>query len=386
MNLFNFGRMTTGFVAVLVGYTSAAAIIFQVAVNLAVTDSQLASWFWALGIGMAMTTIGLSWYYRAPILIVWSTPGAALLVSGVVGLSLGEAIGVFLVSSLLITLTGITGAFDRLIALIPSQIASAMLAGVLLQFGLQVVTEFSQHPLLVGAVVVSFFIVKPILPRYTILISLLVGLVVAISLGQADFDRVSWQVSSPVWVTPEFNITAIIGVAVPLYIVTMASQNLPGFAVLQAHNYKVPASPIITTTGLMGVLMAPFGGFAYNLAAITAAICMGEEADSDPKQRYWAAIWAGLFTVIAGVFATTVVGIFLALPPALVAAIAGLALMSTIGNSLGVALVDTKTRDAAIVTFLVTASGISIFGINSAFWGLLTGLCALAWWVPKKRV
>ncbi|WP_345415893.1 benzoate/H(+) symporter BenE family transporter [Halioxenophilus aromaticivorans] len=372
--------MSAGFVAVLVGYTSAAAIIFQAAHNLGLEDGAIASWFWALGIGMAATTIGLSLYYKTPVVIVWSTPGAALLVTGVEGLTVGQAAGVFLASSLMILITGLTGAFDKIMSFIPGPLAAAMLAGILLQFGLQVFAQLTDHTLLVGAMLAAYFVVKPLLARYAIPIALLVGLVVASVLGQTQLGEISWQMAKPVWVTPEFSLSALIGVAIPLYLVTMASQNLPGLAVLRAHGYSVPASPIVSVTGATGLLMAPFGGFAYNLAAITAAICMGEDADPDPKQRYWAAVWAGLFTAVAGVFAASVVALFLALPTALVAAIAGLALLATIGNSLTSALGDEASKEAATITFLVTASGVTLFGINSAFWGLVAGLLVTHWW------
>ena len=377
--------MSTGFVAVLVGYTSAAAIIFQAAHNLGLNDASIASWFWALGIGMALTTIGLSWYFRTPIVIVWSTPGAALLVTGVLGLSVGEAIGVFLASSLMILITGLSGAFDRIMALIPGPIASAMLAGILLQFGIQVFAQLGEQHWLVGAMLLSYFIAKPLLPRYAIPIALLVGLLVAVVQGNTQLAGITWQFTLPVWVTPQFSLSAFIGVAIPLYLVTMASQNLPGLAVLRAHGYSVPASPLVSVTGATGVLLAPFGGFAFNLAAITAAICMGEDSDPDPSERYWSAIWAGIFTALAGIFAATVVALFLALPQALVAAIAGLALLATIGNSLSSALSDSDSKEAATITFLVTASGVTLFGINSAFWGLVAGLLVTHCWQKRQR-
>lgn len=378
--IFNVSYISTGFVAVLIGYASAAAIIFQAATNLGLNDAQITSWFWALGIGMSVTTIVLSWFYRIPILIVWSTPGAALLVTAVSDLTLAQAVGVFFCSSLLIVVTGLTGAIDRLLNIIPGAIANAMLAGVLLQFGLQVFTEFTQQIWLVGPMLLAFFILKPLSARYAIPWTLLVGFLAAIVFQKAEFSNVSWALSGPVWETPEFDFPVIIGVALPLYLVTMASQNLPGLAVLQAHGYRVAASPIITTTGVMGLIMAPFGGFAFNLAAITAAICMGKEVDSDPALRYRAALWSGVFSALAGVFAAAVVGVFIAVPHALVAALAGLALIPTIGTSLKSALIEDQYKEAATVTFLVTASGISVFGISSAFWGLVAGILAARWW------
>ncbi|WP_317929313.1 benzoate/H(+) symporter BenE family transporter [Halioxenophilus sp. WMMB6] len=378
--LFNLGRASAGFVAVLVGYTSSAAIIFQAANSLGASAAEVTSWFWALGIGLSVLTIGLSWWFRSPVMMAWSTPGAALLVTGLQDLSMAEAVAVFLLSSVLILITGLTKLFDRLMRLIPGPIAAAMLAGVLLRFGLDVFVSLQSQPWLVGIMLLVYLVLKPLLPRYCVPLTLVAGLVVALVQGDTHFAEVSWQMAQPHWVTPEWNWSAMIGVGVPLFLVTMASQNMPGLAVIRAHGYHTPASPIITASGFVGVLLAPFGGFAYNLAAITAAICMGEEADPDPKKRYWAAIWAGIFYALAGLFAASVVAVFDALPLALVAAIAGLALLATIGSSLQAAVVDQSYREAAIITFLVTASGLTIAGIGSAFWGLMIGVLAATVW------
>lgn len=374
--LFSPTHFTTGFIAVLVGYSSSAAIIFQAATSAGASPAEISSWLWALGLGMGLTTIGLSLYYRTPVLTAWSTPGAALLVTGLSGFSLGEAVGIFLFSSLLITLCGITGWFQLIMRHVPRSLASAMLAGVLLQFGMNLFVVLESRFLLVGVMLLAYLILRHSLPRYVIPLALLLGLAVAFAQGSLQLGNLTWELSRPVWVMPELSLPALIGVGVPLFIVTMASQNVPGMAVLRANGYQTPVSPLIGWTGFTGILLAPFGGFAYNLAAITAAICMGEEADPDPKKRYLASTWAGLFYLLTGLFGATVAALFAAFPEELILAIAGLALLGTIGNSLSQALAEPDEREAALLTFLITASGMSVMGVGSAFWGLLVGIAA----------
>ena len=367
-------HIVTGFVVVLVGYASSAAIVFQAAENAGATATELTSWLWALGVGMGLSSLGLSWHYRQPILTAWSTPGAALLVTSLSGLSMSEAIGAFLICSLLITLCGISGWFDHLMALLPPSLAAAMLAGVLFPFGLQAFGALQHQLALAGLMLLCYLLLKNRLPRYAIPMTLLVGLGLAITQGQFDSGNIEWQLAMPVFMMPSFSLNTLIGVAIPLFVVTMASQNMPGLAVLRAHNYQAPASSLISWTGITGLLLAPFGGFAFNLSAITAAICMSEEADPDHNKRYQASIWAGIFYLLAGLFAATVASLLLVLPKTLIMVIAGLALLSTIGNSLYSALIVEQEREAALITFVITASGLSLFGIGSAFWGLVIGL------------
>ncbi|TCK02568.1 benzoate/H(+) symporter BenE family transporter [Marinobacterium mangrovicola] len=369
-------HISAGFVAVLVGYTSSAAIIFQAASAAGASAAEISSWLWALGIGMALTSGGLSLYFKTPVLTAWSTPGAALLVTGLSGLSLNEAVGVFLFSSALITLCGITGWFDRLMKQVPAPLAAAMLAGVLFQFGLQLFGAMETQLLLVGAMLLTYLLGRILLPRYVIPLTLAVGLLIAALQGMLEVETLSWELARPIWTWPEFSVPALIGVGVPLFIVTMASQNVPGLAVLRANGYETPASPLITSTGLTGLILAPLGGFAFNLAAITAAICMGKEADPNPKRRYLASVWAGFFYLLTGIFGATVAALFAAFPAQLVMAIAGLALLGTISGSLSAALKDDEVRDAALITFLATASGMTLVGVGSAFWGLVAGLVA----------
>ncbi len=357
----------------LVGYTSSVAIIFQAALAAGATPAELASWMWALGIGMGATCIGLSLYFRSPILTAWSTPGAALLVTGLDGLTMNQAVGVFMASSLLITLAGASGAFQRIMSLVPRHLAAAMLGGILLRFGMDAFASMQSQPLLVGAMFGTWLVARVALPRYTVPLALMAGIVCASLMGLLRLEALDWTPAAPMLMAPQFSWSAFIGVALPLFIVSMASQNVPGLAVLQANGYTTPASPLVGWTGATGVLLAPFGGFSFNLAAITAAICMSRDADPDPGRRYMAAVWAGIFYLLTGIFGATVVSLFAAFPVELVAAIAGIALLGTIANSMAGALSDEAGRDAAVVTFLCTASGMSLFGIGSAFWGLAAG-------------
>jgi len=374
--LFNLSHLTAGFITVLVGYTSSIAIIFQAVTAAGGTAQDFSSWLWAIGIGMGVNTIGLSLYYRQPVIIAWSTPGAALLATSLSGFTMAEAIGIFLFSSALITLCGATGLFAKLMHHIPQPLAAGMLAGVLLQFGINVFSQLSDHLALVGAMLLSFLVARQLIARYAVPISLLVGILVAQQLGQINTNGVSLAFAIPYWITPSFNWQGLLGVGLPLFLVTMASQNIPGLAVIRANGYDTPASPLIGWSGFTGVLLAPVGGFTFNLAAITAAICMGEEAGNDRNQRYWAAVWAGIFYLLTGIFGATLVGLLDALPNTLVMAIAGLALLGTIGNSMATGLADEHSRDAALLTFLVTASGMSLWGVGSAFWGIVIGLAS----------
>jgi benzoate membrane transport protein len=369
--------IVAGFVTVLVGFASAAAIVFQAASAVGASAAQVGSWMLALGLGMGLTGIVLSLRYRVPVVIAWSTPGAALLVTSAAGLSIEEATGAFLLSAALITLVGFSGWFERAMDRIPVPIASGMLAGVLLRFGLGLFIAMSTELALALGMFLGYLSARRLVSRYAVIAALLVGVLVALVQGLLHLDALRVGLAHPIWVTPHFTARSIIGVGLPLFVVTMASQNVPGVAVLRASGYAVPLSPLIGWTGVANLLVAPFGGFTINLAAITAAICMGREAHEDPRRRYVAAVFAGLFYLIVGVFGATVVALFVAFPPELVAAIAGLALLATIGNGLARATGQENQREAALVTFLVTASGVALAGIGSAFWGLVAGVATL---------
>jgi benzoate membrane transport protein len=370
--------IVAGFITVLVGYTSSAAIVFQAAQAAGATAAELASWMTVLGIGMGLTCIGLSLRYRTPIVTAWSTPGAALLATSLAGVPMGEAIGAFVLCGILITLAGVTGWFERIMNRVPLSLAAAMLAGVLLRFGLEAFLSLTSRFALVAAMFAAYLLGKRWWPRYAVLGVLAAGMAVAAAQGALHFESVRWTAAWPVWTTPVFTWTGAVGIALPLFVVTMASQNVPGVAVLRAHGYGTPVSPLITWTGVASVLLAPFGGFAFNLAAITAAICMGKQAHEDPARRYLAAVAAGVFYLAVGLAGATVGALFAAFPRELVLAVAGFALLATIGNGLATALAAEKDREPALITFLMTASGISLGGIGSAFWGLVAGLVALA--------
>ncbi|MBN8447903.1 MAG: benzoate/H(+) symporter BenE family transporter [Candidatus Accumulibacter sp.] len=374
---FSTSALIAGFVAVLVGFTSSAVIVFQAAQALQATPAEIASWMCALGLGMGLTSIALSLRFRVPVLTAWSTPGAAMLITSAAGVSMPEAIGAFLVSAALITISGFSGWFERMIGRVPISIASGMLAGVLLRFGLDAFIAMKTQFVLVFPMFCAYLICRRLLPRYAIVVTLLLGVGIAATQGLLYVDGLRLELARPVFTTPEFSWRALIGIALPLYVVTMASQNIPGVAVIRASGYQVPISPLIGWTGAANLLLAPFGGFALNLAAITAAICMGREAHENPERRYVAAIAAGVFYVLIGLFGATVGALFLAFPRELVLAIAGFALLGTIGSGLAGALGQEAEREPALLTFLVTASGIALAGIGSAFWGLLAGLAAL---------
>lgn len=365
--------VVAGFVAVLVGFASSVAIVFQAASAAGASNEIMASWLLALGIGMAATCIGLSWYYKAPVITAWSTPGAALLATSLQGLSIEQATGVFIFTAILGLIIGITGWFEKLTKLIPLPLASAMLAGILLQFGFAIFSSMQRQWLLVGSMCLVYLIAKVYWPRYAILLVMLSGIITVVMGGSLDLSAVTFSLAQPVWVTPEFTFSALIGVGLPLLLVTMASQNIPGVAVLRASGYTTPISPLISSTALSTLLLAPWGAFSINLAAITAAICTGTEAHPEPKKRYIAGIAAGIFYLLAGLAGATVVALFAAFPKEMVAALAGLALISTIAANLATTTSDPKYRDAAVITLLVTASGASFFGLASAFWGLIAG-------------
>jgi len=366
--------VAAGLVTVLVGFASSVAIVFQAAQAMGATEAQTASWMWALGIGMGATCIGLSLRWRMPVVTAWSTPGAAVLVTSAAGVPMAEAVAGFLLAGVLITAVGFSGVFERLLGRIPLSLAAAMLAGVLLRFCIDAFAAIQVQPLLVLAMLGTWLAARRLWPRYAILLTLLAGIAVALGTAQLDPAQLRLELARPEWVTPRPSVAAVLGVALPLFVVTMASQNVPGVAVIRASGYPVPVSAAVGWTGLATVLLAPFGAFALNLAAITAAICMGPEAHPDAARRYVAAVWAGIFYLLAGLFGATVAALLAALPHALVLAIAGIALIGTLGNSLATALGEEQQREAALVTFLVTASGLALLGIGAAFWGLVAGV------------
>lgn len=363
----------SGFVAVLVGYASSAAIIWQAALAAGATTEQIAGWMTALGIAMGVSTLALTLWYRAPVLTAWSTPGAALLVTGLQGVTIQDAIGVFIVANALIVLCGVTGLFARLMKIIPHSLASAMLAGILLRFGLQAFNSLNSELILCGSMLVAWLVFKVTAPRYATIAAMLAGIAIALMKGDVVTIGVDLSPVMPAFIAPHFSLAHSISIALPLFLVTMASQNAPGIATMNASGYSLPVSPLIVFTGLLALLFSPFGVYSICIAAITAAICQSPEAHPDAKRRWLAAAAAGVFYLLAGVFGGSVTGMMAALPVSWIQMLAGLALLGTISGSLYQALHNEAERDAAIVTFLVTASGLTLMGIGSAFWGLVVG-------------
>ncbi|MFO1296773.1 MAG: benzoate/H(+) symporter BenE family transporter [Rubrivivax sp.] len=369
--------VVAGFVAVLVGFTSSVVIVFQAADALGATPAQQASWIWALGLGMGVTSIGLSWRYRQPVLTAWSTPGAAVLATAGAGVPMAEGVGAFMVSALLIVLAGASGWFERVMNRIPQALAAALLAGVLARFAIDAFMQLGAEFALVAPMLLAYLAGRRWWPRYAVPGVLALGVAIAAAQGRLALGGVAWTWATPVFTMPSLSVAAVVSVALPLFIVTMASQNLPGVAAQRAAGYDTPVSPVITATGAATLVLAPFGGYALNLAAITAAICMGREAHEDPARRWWAAAMAGAFYIALGLAGGAVVGLIAAFPKALVLAVAGLALLGTIGSALAAAMKDDASREAALVTFLVTASGLTLASVGAAFWGLVAGVLAL---------
>ncbi|WP_318385618.1 benzoate/H(+) symporter BenE family transporter [Enterobacter sp.] len=368
-----FPTALAGFVAVLVGYASSAALIWQAASGVGASSAQIAGWMTALGLAMGVSTLALTLWYRVPVLTAWSTPGAALLATSLQGATLNEAVGVFIFANALIVLCGVTGLFARLMKIIPHSLAAAMLAGILLRFGLQAFTHLDGDFLISGSMLLAWVLCKAWLPRYAIVATLIAGALTAWFTGDVVTHNLAFNVVVPEFTAPQFTFTTLISVGVPFFLVTMASQNAPGVATMQAAGFHVPVSPLMIFTGALALLFSVFGVYSICIAAITAAICQSPDAHPDASKRWLAAAAAGVFYLLAGIFGGSITALMAALPLSWIQTLAGLALLGTISGSLHQALVNERERDAAIVTFLVTASGVTLLGVGSAFWGLVAG-------------
>jgi benzoate membrane transport protein len=370
--------VAAGFVTVLVGFTSSAVIVFEAARALGAGDAEIGSWLWALGVGMGVTCIALSLRWRIPIVTAWSTPGAAMLIAANAGVALSDAIGAFVLVAALTAAVGFSGVFERIMRRLPLSLASGLLAGVLLRFGLDVFVSMKTQLGMVLAMFAVYLCGRRWFPRYAVLATLLLGMAIAGAAGTLRLGAVELRLAVPVFTMPTLSLAAVFGIALPLWVVTMASQNVPGIAVLRASGYAPPVSATIGSVGAVNALLAPFGAYSLCMAAITAAICSGPEAHPDPSKRYVAAVCAGMFYLLTALFGATIAGLFAAFPKELVMAVAGLALLGTIGNSLATAVREERDREAALITFLITASGLAPLGVGAAFWGLLAGALALA--------
>lgn len=380
--------LVAGFVCVLVGFASSYAIVVQAGLAMGLDASQLATMTAALALGMGLTTLLPSLWLRIPVVTAWSTPGAALLAVSLPGVPLPGAIGAFVACAVLLTLAGATGLFERWMSRIPMSIASALLAGVLVRFGLDAFGGLRTEPAIVGAMLATFLVARRLSPRWAVPATLMAGLAAVFAgPGLAPITGAAAAASiAPLAWPPAFSVSTVLGIALPLFVVTVASQNLPGVAVLRASGYgDAPISRLLTIVGIATLVLAPFGVFALNLAAISAALCMAPDVHPDPRRRWVAAACAGSFYLVMAAFSGPLAALFAALPQEMVIAVAGLALLSTIGRGLHAAVVNEAEREPALVTFLVTASGLVFWGVGSAFWGVVFGVTALLVWRPAPR-
>ncbi|MDT9000649.1 benzoate/H(+) symporter BenE family transporter [Paucibacter sp. APW11] len=366
--------LLNGLIAVLISYAGPLVIVLQAAQAAQFSAAQTASWIWAISLGSGLSGLWLSWRLRMPIITAWSTPGAALLLASLPGLPFAEAVGGFVMANALILLLALTGLFDRLMAWLPKPLAAAMLAGILLRFGLKLFTVLQDEPSLVLAMLLAYLLARRLQPRYAIAWVLATGLALCAGRGQLALGGLSLQLAEPLWTTPRFTLHAFSNLALPLALVTLSGQHVPGLAVLKNEGYAPPARSIVGGTALVSLLLAPFGAHAINPAAITAAICTGPQSHPDPRQRWVAGLSCGACYLLIGCFGATLAALFAALPAALMAALAGLALLAAIAGGLSGAMAEEPQREAALVTLLATASGLSLGGLSAAFWGLVLGL------------
>lgn len=370
---------SAGFVAVLVGFTSSVAVVFQAAQALGATPAQLVSWIAALGLGMGLCTLLPSLWWRKPVMVAWSTPGAAVLATAAQAghYTMAEGVGAFIASALMITLVGATGWFERVMKRIPMALANGLLAGVLARFAMNTFLALQTALPLVLTMCLAYLLGRRLWPRYAVLGVLLAGSVQALATGSLHLQSGGEAMGWPTPVMPVFTLAALANLALPLFLVTMASQNMPGVAAIQAAGYKLPLSKLLVITGLATLALAPWGAFALCLSAITAALCMSPSAHEDSAKRYTAAASCGLIYCAVGLFSAPITAALLALPRELVAAVAGLALLGTVGTAAHNALREDGPREAALVTFLVTLSGLTLAGLGSAFWGMVAGILTL---------
>ena len=370
--------VVAGLISVIVNYGGTFILVFQAAKVAGLSPELTASWVWSISIGVGVTGIILSWVSREPIITAWSTPAAAFLVTALATTPYAEAVGAYLISAAAFVLLGLSGWFERVIRLIPPGVAAGLLAGILLQFGTGAFGGLSVDPLLAGLLIAAYLVFKRFSARYAVVGILVLGLVFLLAQGRVDLSGLSLKLAAPVFTMPAFSFNALLSVALPLFLITLTGQYMPGMLVLRNDGFKTSANPIVTITGLGSLLMAPFGSHAFNIAAITAAICTGREAHEDPSRRWIAGMAAGVFYVLIGVFGVTLAAVFMAFPATFITTLAGLALLGAIGGSLATAMSDARTREASLITFLAAAANITLLGIGGAFWGLVLGLAAHA--------
>ncbi|QVQ26285.1 benzoate/H(+) symporter BenE family transporter [Achromobacter deleyi] len=377
--------IAAGLVAVLVSFGGTAVLMVQAGHAAGLDAARIGSWIGSLSLVLGVGGAFYSLRTGLPIVMAWSTPGAALLVTALAGVPFNEAIGAFVLAAALTLACGLFGWIDPILRRIPGEIAAAMLAGVLLNFGMGIFTHIGKQPALVLTMCAAYLLCRRWAPRYAVLVVMAVAVAMAAGLGLMQVEQLDWRLTEFVWTTPAFSAQAAVSLGIPLFVVAMASQNLPGLAILQAAGYRPPASRLVAATGFLGLLAAPFGAHSVTMGAISAAICTGPEAHADPGKRYIAAATYGIGYFALSIVAGAVAVFFQALPAALLAALAGLALLGTIMGGMAAAMANPQRREAALITLLATASGFSFWGIGSAFWGLAAGLLAHAAFEYKRN-
>ncbi|MBE2172554.1 benzoate/H(+) symporter BenE [Acinetobacter oleivorans] len=375
-NDWSISATVAGFLAVLISYSGPLIIFFQAAQRAHVSTDMMVSWIWGISIGAAVSGIYLSIKYKTPVITAWSAPGTALLVTLFPNVSLNEAVAAYITSAIVIFLIGVTGYFDKLLKWIPQDVAAGMMAGILFQFGIGLFTASDSMPFIVFSMLIVFLIAKRLMPRYTMIWVLAAGVLLSLFLGKMNPVDVSFSLAIPQWISPEWTWNSTLNLAVPLILVSLTGQFLPGMAIMKLSGYDTPAKPIITVTSIASLAVACVGGITIVLASITAALCMGKDAHELKEKRYIAGIANGIFYILGGLFAGSIVMLFSLLPKELVAALAGLALLGAIATNISVAMKNDSQRDAALITFLATASGMHFLGLSSVFWGICIGVIA----------
>lgn len=370
---FSVPAVFAGFITFLVGISVSSVLVIQSAQLLGASTAQITSWFWALGLGIGLSGLILSWKFKYPVATSWSTAGLALILATANGYSLYEAIGAFLVCGLLTAILGFSGIFQKVLTHIPQSLTSAMLAGVLLKFGIALFASMQNDWEFILSLLAVYILSKRLSPRYSIVITVIAGVVLCPLFLQFHASTIQFSLAQPVWMAPEFSWSAIFGLALPLFVINMASQYLPGLAMIKSYGYQPNVNQLIGWTGVAQTIFAPFGCFSANIAAISAAISLDDQAHPDSKKRYIAGMSCGFFYILMGLFAATLTSILMSFPGVFMTALAGIALLGTIGHNIAIAFQDVSEREAALITFLFSASGIQFFGIGSAFWGLLFG-------------
>jgi len=375
-----------GFITFLVGISVSAVLVIQAAQILGATSEQISSWFWALGLGIGISGLFLSWKFKYPVATSWSTAGLALIIATGSGYTLYEAIGAFFICGLLTAILGFSCVFKKALSYIPQSLTSAMLAGVLLKFGIALFASLQTNWGFILSILAIYILSKRIWPRYSIVLTVIGGIAVCPLFMEFHTPVVQWSLAQPVWMAPEFSWSSILGLAFPLFVINMASQYLPGIAMIQSYGYKPHINQLIGWTGVSQTLLAPFGCYSVNIAAISAAISLDDQVHPDPAKRYIAGMSCGFFYILVGLFAATLTSLLMSFPQVFITALAGIALFGTIGHNIALAFHDIEEREATLMTFLFSASGVQFLGIGSAFWGLIFGIIVMLVFKFKTKI